>query len=157
MICTLCAANGCATCNSANGFCQSCSPGYRWNNNNTIINGNACTLCSIGTYSLGNLGLQCLTCIDSSCATCSLTTGVCQSCNAGYNWNNLNVILSNACTLCLAGTFSLGGTAQCQSCINAQCASCNPRTGFCTSCQPGHRYNGSAILSENVCIPCLAG
>ena len=113
----------------------------------------ACSICAQGTYSLGGTQSTCLSCISASCATCRPTDGICLSCNPGYNWNGLIVILGNACSACSPGFFSLGGQNQCTVCTSMSCATCDPINGLCTGCNAGYGWDSST----RTCNPCSNG
>lgn len=103
---------------------------------------------------MGGTNSQCINCTSQSCQACNFRTGVCTSCNAGYNWNNLTIISNNSCTTCSLGTYSLGGNMICTTCLSLACAACNPLNGFCTSCNAGYGWNSNGAATNNACTLC---
>ena len=156
--CTLCSVTmpGCSICSDST-TCQTCSSGYYLNANKCFICSSArpnCQLCHYNTMTssvdcldcndglfLNGGTLQCETCTDTACLSCSDAT-TCTRCQTGFYLSSGDCLkcsdLFQACRLCNATAcgqcgsgFYLNSSNRCQACSLSGCEICsqiNPTT-----------------------------
>ncbi|KAL4430662.1 hypothetical protein ABPG75_005918 [Micractinium tetrahymenae] len=104
---------------------------------------------------------NCLVCKSKKCATCAdgfgldNGKGICVQCNAGDGCIACAGNKPTKCTKCAVTTSKRGlfvdAKGACQSCKDANCATCLDKSGQCKACLPGYALQGSR------CIACGAG
>jgi len=89
---------------------------------------------------------------NSNCSTCNQSTNICTGTFPGFGWN---ATISTGLA-CAVGTYSLGNTNVCISCISNACLACNSVNGFCTNCNRGYQYNSGTVVGSD-CTLCSTG
>lgn len=175
-VCVQCG-HACAVCDDETGTCSTCTRGYTTMHTEAATP-DPCVMCAPGTR--GTANGTCAACADgtwaargattcSACAApcegaCDVTSGDCTECPYGTHMDNY------ACVPCEAPlTFGGGGDARsCTSCTSLcatcrHCVACDPYTGACTACDPGHAGiacepcdDGMSYASgtDDACVPC---
>lgn len=161
----------CTSCALKTGVCSACSGSFELNAakeckcKGVIEADGSCTPCTSGYY-FDATNLACPTCASKTlnCATCDLTSGVCNTCGPTFTLDdkkNCNkcygVIHANdqTCEQCATGNFFDADTSSCAACSTktSNCATCGLVDGQCATCQSGFYIDTDTFtcLSNPIC------
>ncbi len=111
-----------------------------------------CKPCPVGTHSNGTT--ECPKCQKGEYQD-KVAQKTCNKCDAGKYQGSEG---QASCNNCAAGTWAPVGSASCTNCLTTGVATCNPKTGYPTSCKPGYGFvpieSGSI---DGSCGECPAG
>jgi hypothetical protein len=132
--CTLCDAN-CVACDRATGQCHACVIGWAPNPANRALCADCAGVLSDGTACM---------------------PGITDYTHCGPGHECLDPPACLNCAPCAPGTWSDGHEDNCTAC-SVTCDGCDPNTGYCTACDSGYTFLGTACVLCDDAHPCIPG